>query len=105
MQRAKIPPQGSQGQVMKQVKLDRADTAIQDFIRALPLNEGGVQLSIQGRVVCQVLPPLQPSGAEKRSVLKRGWELIRRAQQRNRRVPSRVINQEIRAAIKSVRGS
>jgi hypothetical protein len=63
----------------------------------------GVELAIRDRVVCKVVPPLQVSEAEKVSRLAEGKELLRRARERNKGVPARVIEREIREAVRMVR--
>lgn len=86
---------------MKHVKLDGEDERVKQFIRNLAIDSEGVELELEGRAICQVLPPLET--AEKAAILERGRELVRRARQRNQGVPSRVLDREVRDTVKEVR--
>ena len=88
---------------MKRVNLDKAAPAVKRFVRSLEVDAEGVELAIGDRVICKVVPPMQLSEAEKAALLKKGWELIRRAHERNKDVPARVIEREVREAVKTVR--
>jgi hypothetical protein len=89
---------------MKRVKLDKADRSVQRFFRSLPEDQDGVELELNGRVLCKVIPPLQFSDAEKAALVQGARELVRRARERNRGVPARVLDREVREAVKGVRG-
>ena len=89
---------------MKRVNLDRAAPSVRKFIQSLRIDSEGVELAIRDRVMCKVVPPLQLSEAEKADLLKKGWELIRRAHERNKDVPVRMIAREVREAVQIVRG-
>jgi hypothetical protein len=88
---------------MKRVKLDEADRSVQEFVRKLPIDGEGVELELDGRVLCKVIPPLQFSDAEKAAWAQEARELLRRARERNKGVPARVIEREVREAVKAVR--
>jgi hypothetical protein len=88
---------------MKRIKLDTASRTVQQFIRSLPVDAEGVELELNGRVLCKVIPPLQFSDAEKAALIQEGRELMRRARERNKGVPARVIEREVREAVKEVR--
>ena len=89
---------------MKRVNLDTASRSVRNFIQSLSIDSEGVELAIRDRVVCKVVPPLQLSEPERAAMLKKGWELIRRAHERNKDVPARVIAREVREAVRMVRG-
>jgi hypothetical protein len=89
---------------MQRMTIDNTESEVKAFIRSLPLQSGGVELQLEGRVVCSVLPPGQPlSESEKTALFQRGRELVRRSRQRNADVPEHVIEQEVALAIEEVR--
>jgi hypothetical protein len=88
---------------MKRIKLDTASRTVQQFVRSLPVDAEGVELELNGRVLCKVIPPLEFSDAEKAALMQEGRELMRRARERNKGVPARVIECEVRDAVKAVR--
>jgi len=89
---------------MQRVTIDGAGSGVKEFIRSLPLQAGGVELELEGRIICNVVPPgSELSEAEKAILLQRGRELVRRSRQRNSGVPERVIEEEIARAVDEVR--
>jgi hypothetical protein len=88
---------------MKRVKLDTASRTVQQFVRSLPGDTEGVELELNGRVLCKVIPPLQFSDAEKAALIQECRELMRRARERNKGVPARVIEREVCEAVNAVR--
>jgi hypothetical protein len=88
---------------MKRVNLDRAPPAVKQFVSTLPLESEGVELELNGRALCRVLPPGQLSEAEKKALIDERWRLIRQARERNRGVPARVIEREVQEAVEQVR--
>ncbi|MEX2120209.1 MAG: hypothetical protein WD847_11495 [Pirellulales bacterium] len=88
---------------MHRIKLDTAPPQVRQFLEDLPLDQGGVELELNGRVLYQVIPPHQLSDAQREAILAEGWELIRAAQERNKGVPANVIEREVREAVDEVR--
>lgn len=88
---------------MHRVNLDQASEAVKKFVRSLPIDSEGVELTLNGQVLCRVLEPRRIMAAEVNRMLQRGWELVERTQSRNRHVPNRVIEREVRAAVTEVR--
>jgi hypothetical protein len=88
---------------MKRVNLDKADSAVKNFVRDLPLKGDEVELKLNGRVVCRITSPLEMSSEERAALAEEARELIRRAQQQNKGVPARVIAREVRRAVEEVR--
>jgi hypothetical protein len=89
---------------MKRVTLDCAGPEVKEFIQSLPLQSGGVELELEGRVICNVVPPgVELLEAEKAVLLQRGRELVRRSRQRNLNVPEQVIEEEVGRAVDEVR--
>jgi hypothetical protein len=89
---------------MKHITIDDQDERVRQFIRSLPIEPDGVELELAGQVVCKVISSHQLSDGERDAVLKRGWELIERARQRNQGVPAKIIEREVRQAVNEVRG-
>lgn len=87
---------------MKRVKLDDAAPNVKKFIRGLHIDADGVELELNGKVLCKVIPPIQFTEAEKAALLCERRALIRSAQERIKHVPSAVIKREIRRAVKTV---
>ena len=88
---------------MKRINIDAATSAVREFVRALSTEADGVELELDGKVVCEVLPAHSLSAAERAALIARGRELSRRARARNQGVPSRTIEREIGDAIDEVR--
>ena len=80
---------------MQRMTIDDTVSDVKEFSRSLPLQAVGVELELDGRIICNVLPPgSQLSEAEKSVLLQRG-ELVRRSRQRNLAVPEGVIEEEV----------
>jgi len=91
---------------MQRVVIDGAGTGVKEFIRSLPLQKGGVELELEGRIICNVVPPRGPfSEAEKAALFERGRHLVRMSRQRNQGVPERVIEEEVSRAVDEARAS
>jgi hypothetical protein len=89
---------------MKRVTLDGAGPDVKEFIQSLPLQSGGVELELGGRVICNVVPPsVELSETEKAVLLQRGRELVGRSRQRNLNVPEQVVEEEVVRAVDEVR--
>ena len=90
---------------MKRVSLNNAQTVIKEFVRGLSINADGVQLELDGKIVCEVLPPQMIAAGERAALISRGRLLAEQARARNKGVPAHVIEREVREAVKKVRGS
>ena len=88
---------------MKRISLDTETAEVRQFIRKLPLDTDGVELEMNGRVVCKVIPSLHFSESEKEALVRERWQLIRRAQRRNKGVPAKIIEREVLSAVDEVR--
>ena len=89
---------------VKRVSLDAEKPEVRRFIRNLPIEADGVELELNGRVVCKVVPSLHFSEAEKEALVRERWELIRRAQRRAKGLPPKIIEREVQEAVDEVRG-
>jgi hypothetical protein len=89
---------------MKRVNVDTAPLAVRKFIRSLAIEPGGVELSLGGNVVCRVIPPGQLSESEKETQLADVRRLLGEARAHSKSFPPAVIEQNIRNALKTVRG-
>jgi hypothetical protein len=89
---------------MHRINLDVASRSVRDFFHKLPIDREGIEIEIDGKVRFKVIPPEQLSEEEKKSLIDDALRLMRRSQERNKEVPARVIEREIRDAINEVRG-
>jgi hypothetical protein len=88
---------------MKRVNVDTASPAVKKFIRSLPLDANGVEVTLGGIVVCKIIPPRQLSDAEKAAQLDDVRQLLALARANSKRMPAPVIERKIRSALKTVR--
>src|SRR5688572_10687380 len=88
---------------MQRVNLDSAPAAVKNFVSALPNDPDGVELVLNGQVVRKVIGPQQLTEPERAELLDKVTKQIRRAHQRNKAVPARVIAREVQAAVEEVR--
>jgi hypothetical protein len=84
---------------MKHIVIDEQDERVRLFIRSLPIEPDGVELELDGKVICKVIAPNQLSDDERDAVLKRGWDLIEQAGERNKHVPADIIEREVQQAV------
>ena len=81
--------------------------AVREFLQGLARIGKTVHIMVHNSVVAQLLPPgVQTSTLskdEKATMLDRGRQLVRKARQRNKGVPARKIEQEVRKAVRHVR--
>jgi hypothetical protein len=89
---------------MKRVNLDNAHAQVRKFFGSLALKADGVALVMKGHVIGKLLPPSRLTEAEKKALIEQRMQLIRRAQNRRRAIPSRVTEILIREAVEEVRG-
>ena len=85
---------------MTQISLDGENDFVKQFVRALPIKSEGVDLELDGRVICKVVPPHEEI---ENALIERGRALVRRARSANRGVPARLIEREVRDAVDEVR--
>ncbi len=88
---------------MHRVVLDTESADVKKFLSALPIDPEGVTLELEGRVIGKIIPPDQLSEAERDAVLRDGLKLMRQSQERNKGVPAKVIEREVREAVDEVR--
>ena len=89
---------------MKRVNVDTESPAVKKFIRSLALDTNGIEITLDGNVVCKIIPPAQLSDAEKAAQLAEVRKLLGEARAHSKRVPATVIERNIRNALKTVRG-
>jgi hypothetical protein len=89
---------------VKRINVDNVGPAVKSFLRSLPIARDDIEVELDGKVVCKIVAPNKLSESEKSALRKKGRELLRRTHQRIQDVPSRVIAQEVEAAIRAVRG-
>jgi hypothetical protein len=88
---------------MKHITVDRENDQVKEFLRTLPLEPDGVELELNGRVICKIVAPGQLTSQERDAILEAGWQRVREAQERNRGVPAKVIEREVNEAVDEVR--
>jgi|GEM_PF-1506757 len=89
---------------MKRVTLDTAQAAVKEFIRDLPIDGDGVEIELDGKVVCEILPPHSLSAAERAVLIARGRQLASQARERNKGLSARDAERLVREAVDEVRG-
>ena len=89
---------------MKSIDLDQEDEGIKRFIRNLAHGSEGAMLRLNGQPLLKVLPPYEMSDAEKKAFIEERKALMRKARERNKGVPIKVIDKEVEEAIDEVRG-
>ena len=77
---------------------------VKRFVRTLAKGAEGAMLRLNGQSLLKVLPPYEMSDAEKKALIEGRQDLMRKARERNKGVPMKVINKEIEEAIDEVRG-
>jgi hypothetical protein len=90
---------------MTRISVDAAPPAVKKFIRSLAIDANGVEITLGGKVVCRIIPPGQLSDAEKAAQFAEVRQLLGEARDHSKRVPARVIERNIRNALKTVRGT
>ena len=88
---------------MNRVCLDKESTEIKRFVRRLPIASEGVELELNGKVVCKVVPSSVFADAEKRALVEERWKIIQRVQKRTKGLPPKVIERDIERAVDEVR--
>ncbi len=88
---------------MKRLRLKNTPRAVQQFVRSLVARPEVVEFEENGQVLLRILAAPQLSTKNKSSLLQEGRQLIRRARERNRGVPARTLEKEVRQAISTVR--
>jgi hypothetical protein len=88
---------------MQKLDLDAADPAVKQFFLSLPSDPEGLELVLEGDVVCKIVGPHRLTGAELDAVLDAGWKQIRKTQERNKGVPAKVLQREVQEALTDVR--
>ena len=58
------------GAAVTHIILDRESDLVKQFIRSLPVESEGVDLELDGRVICKVVPPFED--AETLALIERG---------------------------------
>jgi hypothetical protein len=88
---------------MQRIRLDTANEAVKKLLRSLPVDRNGIELELDGALLCKIVPAAQLSDAEKQALIEERWRLIRRARERSKHVPACVLEREVDEAIDEVR--
>lgn len=76
---------------------------LHDFIKRQGRIREPIELMLDDNIVAKIVSPTELSGQEAAALLARGRELVRRARERNKGVPAKVIEREVRQAVNEVR--
>jgi hypothetical protein len=90
---------------MKRVNVDTASPAVKKFIQSLAIDAEGVEVTLDGKVVCKIIPPGQLSDAEKTAQLGVVRQLLGEARANSMRMPATNIERNIKSALKTIRQS
>ena len=88
---------------MTRISVDTAAPAVKKFIRSLAIDANGVEVILDGNVVCKIIPPSQLTDVEKEARLSDVRRLLADARNHSKQVPAAEIEQHIRNAMKTVR--
>ena len=88
---------------MKRLHLGKTPPAVRQFVRSLVERPEVVEFEENGRVLLRILVAPQLPPEKKTVLLQEGRELVRRARQRNRAVPARRLEKEVRQAVDAAR--
>jgi hypothetical protein len=84
---------------MKRLHLEKTPRAVQQFVRSLVHHPDVVEFEENGRVLLRIFAAPQLTAESKTLLLQQGRDLVRRARERNRGVPTRTLETEIRKAV------
>lgn len=90
---------------MKRVSVDTAPSAVKKFLRSLAIDADGLEVTLEGDVVCRIIPPSQLSELEKAAQLAQVRGLLASARTHSRKIATPTIERSIRSALKTVRGN
>jgi hypothetical protein len=88
---------------MKRVNADTASPEVKKFIRSLAIDANGVEVTLDGNVVCKIVRPGQLSDAEKAAQLDIVRQLLGEARANSKGMPAAVVERKIQSALKTVR--
>ena len=84
---------------MQRIKLDLAPAAVKEFFGSLSFESDGVELELEGQILCKVVSPHWVTDEEREKRIEAARKIIRQAQARNRGVPQREIAQVVDEAV------
>jgi hypothetical protein len=87
---------------MKRLHLEKTPPAVRQFIRGLVDHPEVVEFEENGRVLLRILAAPRLNAESKTVLLRQGRDLVRRARERNRNVPARTLDKEVRKAVSAV---
>jgi hypothetical protein len=88
---------------MKRVNVDAAAESVKQFVRNLPVNVQGLELELDGKIVCEVIAPRSMSTVERAALVARVRQRAKKSRERNAGISARVIEREIQQAVEQVR--
>lgn len=88
---------------MQRVKLDSAATAVKKFVRSLPIGPEGIELELDGKVVCKIISSSRLGDGERDALMISVKRALQKSRDRNRGVPASKLAAEVDRAVESVR--
>jgi hypothetical protein len=88
---------------MIRLKLEESPRAVQEFMRNLARKPEVIEIEDRGQLLLRILATPQSAEDQKPALLKEGRSLVRRARDRNKGMPARTLEKEIRVAVEAVR--
>jgi hypothetical protein len=84
---------------MSRLNLDSAAPAVKNFLRSVSIVPNGIEIELDGKVVCKIVPPSELSEAEKDSRLADVRDLLKRSRMRSKRASRDKMDRDIREAM------
>lgn len=89
---------------MIRLNVDTATKEVRQFVRNLPVAVDGIELEMDGKVVCEILPPSTVTPAERAALVARARAISARTRSRTKGISSRSIERTVKDAVDHVRG-
>lgn len=89
---------------MIRLNVDTATREVRQFVRNLPMSGDGIELEMDGKVVCEILPPRSVTPAERAMLVARARAIASRSRARTAGDSTRSIERTVQEAVDQVRG-
>jgi len=88
---------------MQRINVDAAAPTVKRFLKTLTMARDGLEIELEGRIMCKKVPPMQLSDAEKAAQLTEVSTLLRKARTRAKNTPEEIIERDIQTALNTLR--
>jgi hypothetical protein len=88
---------------MKRVSVDSAVESVKQFVRSLAVDVEGLELELDGKIVCEVVAPRSMSAAEHAVLIARVRQRAKKSREANADISPREVEQKIEQAVEQVR--